>query len=71
MNQEQLDGVTNMTVTHYSHDGYLYRQIVSRAYTPLRDLRDLYKKDGRNTWINLHDGIRWQLTVQLDKEEPR
>lgn len=59
----------NMEVTHYTHEGYKYRQIVSKAYSPLRELRDQYKSDGHNTWINLHSTNKWQLTIQLGKEE--
>lgn len=59
----------NMEVTNYTHLGYRYRAYINASYSPLRELRDLYKIEGKSTWINPHNGVKWQLTVQMGKED--
>lgn len=58
-----------MEVKQYKDlDGNWFREIIEKSYTPLRDLRDAYKKQGKQTWINPYD-TSWMLTILMGKEK--
>ena len=44
-----------MGVTHYLYGDEYFRQVISRNYKALSDLRDEYMKINRKTWLNLSD----------------
>lgn len=55
-----------MQVIHYSDlDGKQFKEIISRQYRRLQELKNEYEKRGAKTWINLFDCCEgsWMLTV--------
>lgn len=44
-------------------EGRIYREVISRIYSRLQDLKDIYERDGVRAWINPYDEQRWVLTL--------
>lgn len=59
-----------MEVKNYQDEaGVWFRELISKEYQPLFELRKEYEKNGKETWMNPYDNGRWVLTIKVEKEK--